>query len=190
MTDARATLPNHPMHRFQGWGLVGLIAAFLAYTGWYMGPGYFGDLTRIPDYANLQSRGFYTGAEAVAAISSLTETQRLTKYLALVFDIPYMILQAIVCEALIGFGLRRMGLAATKLRWAVVLPYAFLLFDALEDTAIALTMATSSEVIGMMAGVFTAAKFAAFLPSIVVALAAMIGGLVALILRKSNVQDS
>ena len=96
---------GYNFHRFTGWRLLALVVIFLAYTLWFIGPGPFGDLTRLEDYKNLQSRGFYSGAEAVSAIESLSAEGRRIKFKALGFDIIYMVLQTWVFEALIAFGL-------------------------------------------------------------------------------------
>jgi len=54
-----------PFHRFQGWRILALFAVFAAYTLWYIGPGYFGQMTRLTGHLSLQEMGFYSGATAV-----------------------------------------------------------------------------------------------------------------------------
>jgi len=88
------SVSESPFHRFKGPRLLALLAVFVAYTAWYVGPGFFGDLMRLPGHISLQEKGFYSGAEAVEILGRLDEAGRKTKFLALIFDLPYMILQA------------------------------------------------------------------------------------------------
>ena len=174
---------GHNYNRFTGWRLIALIVVFLAYTLWLIGPGPFGELARLEDYAYLQERGFYTGADAVAAIESLSPESRRLKYTALGFDLVYMILQTWVFEALIAFGLTALGFMKSRWRWILLAPMGFLLFDFLEDSALALVLATSSELIGTFAGVFTLLKFVFFVPLVFISLGLAVSGIVAIILR-------
>lgn len=155
-----------------------LIAIFVAYTLWYVGPGFFGDLTRLAGHTSLQESGFYTGAEAVERLGKLDGAGRKTKFLALIFDVPYMILQALVFEAFIAFGMRHIKPKDPKWNLLFILPIGFLLVDFAEDSFIALTMTTGSTVFGTIAGFMTALKFAIFIPAIIVALLMGIGGLI------------
>ena len=100
MTDTAS-----PFHRFRGWRILALFAVFIAYTLWYTGSGFFGQMSSMPGYSSLQEMGFYSGATAVKTLGGLDAAGRKTKFLALVFDVPYMILQALVFEAFIAFGL-------------------------------------------------------------------------------------
>lgn len=175
MSWALLNLYNH----FRGWRMVALFAAFLIYTLWFTGPGFFGQMGRLPNYTSLQESGFYSGAQAVATLSALEGEARITKLLALIFDVPYMVMQTLVFGAFIAFGLGHWGKEQSRWRVLVFLPAAFLLFDALEDSFIAATLFTQSEAIGGIAGVMTAAKFAAFLPSILASLIMLIIGGVA-----------
>ena len=168
----------YPFHRFQGWQIWALIAVFTAYTLWYIGPGYFGQMLRIPGHISLQEKGFYSGAEAVETLSRLDGQGRKTKLLALIFDVPYMILQALVFEALIAFGMRHIKPNNPKWNLLFILPIGFLLVDFLEDSFIALTLTTGSGVLGTIAGLLTALKFAIFIPAIFVSLVMGIFGLV------------
>ena len=170
--------------RFAGWRLIALLFVFLAYTVWFTSLGPFGELTRIENYAYLQERGFYTGAEAVGAIESLDAEGRRIKYTALGFDLIYMVLQTWVFEAVIAFGLTALGLMASKWRWILLAPMGFLTFDFLEDGPLAPVLATSSEVIGSFAGVFTLLKFTFFVPLVFISLGLGAAGIVAKILRK------
>lgn len=165
-------------HRFQGWQILALIGVFAAYTLWYTGPGFFGEMTRIPGHMSLQESGFYSGTDAVERLSRLDPAGRKTKYLALIFDVPYMILQALVFEALIAFGIRHIRPRNPKWHLLFVLPIGFLLIDFLEDSFIALTLATGSTMLGAIAGVLTALKFVVFIPAIIISLIMAVGGLV------------
>jgi len=44
---------SSPFHRFLGWKILALIAVLLAYSFWYTGPGFYGQLSRLADYTNL-----------------------------------------------------------------------------------------------------------------------------------------
>ena len=164
--------------------MVALLVIFLAYTLWFIGPGPFGDLTRLEGYSSLQARGFYTGAEAFSAIESLGAEGRHIKFKALGFDLIYMVLQTLVFEAVIAFGLSARGLLATHWRWCLLAPMGFLLFDFLEDSFLALVMVTSSELIGIFAGIFTILKFVFFGPLVFLSIGLGLAGLVTIILRK------
>ena len=173
-----------PFHKFRGWRLLALIFIFMVYTLWFTGPGYFGDMTRIVGHISLQESGFYSGAAAVDILGKLDAAGRKTKYLALVFDVPYMIMQTLVFEALIAFGIRHMRPKNPKWNLLFILPIAFLLADFLEDSFIGLTLASGSEILGSIAGFMTAFKFLTFIPSIVVSVGMAIGGLTAWIRRR------
>lgn len=180
---------GHNFHRFTGWRLIVLIFVFLAYVLWFTGPGPFGELTRLEGYQNLQSRGFYSGAEALSAIESLSAEARRVKFKALGFDLIYMVLQTWVFEAVIAFGLAARGLMNTRWRWCLLAPMGFLLFDFLEDSSLALVMVTSSEIIGSFAGVFTALKFMFFLPLVCLSLGFGLAGIVTRILRNRKTAE-
>ena len=158
--------------------MLALVAVFAVYTLWYVGPGFFGDLTRITGHASLQESGFYTGAEAVERLGKLDAAGRKTKFLALIFDVPYMILQALVFEAFIAFGMRHIKPKNSEWNLLFILPIGFLLADFAEDSLIALTMTTGSTTLGTIAGLMTALKFAIFIPAIIVSLIMGVGGLI------------
>ena len=173
----------HNFHRFSGWRLIALLCVFSAYTLWFIFPGPFGELMRLEGYDSLQERGFYTGAQAVSAVESLSAEGRQIKFKALGFDLIYMVLQTWVFEAVIAFGLSAIGLMKTRWRWCLVAPMGFLLFDFLEDSFLALVMVTSSEIIGSLAGVFTLMKFVFFIPLVVLSIGLGMMGIVAITLR-------
>ena len=175
---------GHNYERFQGWRLIALLVVFTAYTLWFIGPGPFGDLARLQGYDSLQERGFYSGTEAVAAIESLSAEGRAVKYKALGFDFIYMVLQTWVFEAVIAFGLIALGWMSSRWRWLLLAPMFFLLFDFLEDSFLALVLATSSELVGSLAGIFTLMKFVIFIPLVLLSLGFGVAGTVAIILRK------
>lgn len=158
-----------------------LFAVFLAYTAWYIGPGFFGQMAAIPGYASLQVMGFYSGAMAVETLGSLNANGRKLKYLALVFDVPYMIMQALVFEGFIAFGIRNMRLTNPKWNLLFILPIAFLLTDFAEDSFIALTLSTGSQALGTIAGFMTMLKFLTFIPAMIAALIFLIIGIIGLI---------
>ena len=167
-----------PFHRFQGWRILGLFAVFMGYTLWYIGPGFFGQMSSMPSYSSLQEMGFYSGTTAVETLGGLDATGRKTKFLALVFDVPYMILQALVFEAFIAFGMRHIKPKNPKWNLLFILPIGFLLADFSEDSFIALTLTTGSTLLGTIAGFMTALKFAIFIPAIIVSLIMGVGGLI------------
>lgn len=155
--------PNRsPFYKFQGWRFAALFLVFILYSAWYFGPGYFGQLSRIEGYSLLQERGFYTGAEALAAIEGLNDEGRRLKFLALIFDVPYLILQALLFEAAIAFGILQARLAHRFWQWLFILPLGFLLADALEDSALALLLSTTQSIFGAAAGLLTLLKFMMF----------------------------
>jgi len=169
--------------------MIALLAVFSAYTIWFTTIGPFGELTRLDSYAYLQGRVFYTGADAVAAIESLSPEGRRLKFKELGFDLIYMVLQTWVFEAVIAFGLTALGLMMSRWRWLLLAPIGFLMFDFLEDSFLALVMLTSSEVLGGLAGVFTLMKFAFFIPLIFISLGLGVTGIVAIILRKGKAKE-
>jgi len=88
-----------------------------------------------------------------------------------------MVLQALVFEAFIAFGMRHIKPRNLKWNLLFLLPIAFLLFDFAEDSFIALTLTTGSTLLGSLAGVMTALKFVVFLPAMAVSLIMVIAGL-------------
>lgn len=136
-------------------------------------------MTRIVGHVSLQESGFYSGAAAVETLAQLDAAGRKTKYLALIFDVPYMIMQALVFEALIAFGLRHIKLQNPKWNLLFLLPIGFLLADFAEDSFIGLTLASGSVVLGTLAGYMTALKFIMFIPAIIVSLIMTFGGIFA-----------
>jgi len=72
MTDYASS----PFHRFQGWHILALFAVFMAYVLWYTGPGFFGQMERLPDHVSLQASGFYSGATAVEILGKLDAAGR------------------------------------------------------------------------------------------------------------------
>jgi len=109
--------------------LIALLIVFAFYTAWFVGVGPFAALYEIEGYRPLEGRGFYTGEEALAAIQSLDEAGRIIKLKALGFDLIYMVLQTLVFEALMAFGLRHLGWMKRRWRYVLILPMTFLLFD-------------------------------------------------------------
>ena len=175
---------GHDYQRFTGKRMFALLIVFIAYTVWFAGPGPFGELMRLDGYDFLQGRGFYTGAQAVAAIESLDADGRRLKFTELGFDLIFMVLQTWVFEALIAFGLSALSLMSSRWRWILLAPMGFLLFDFLEDSALALVMTTGSELVGSFAGVFTLLKMSFFLPLWILSIVLVLVGIVAKLLQK------
>ena len=179
MENSTVNFQESPFHRFRGWQILALLFVFIVYTLWYVGPGCFGQMTRIPGHISLQELGFYSGTTAVDILGRLDGEGRKIKYLALILDIPYMIMQALVFEAFIAFGFRHIGPKNSKWQLLFILPLAFLLVDFAEDSFIAITLATGSDVTGAIAGYMTALKFIIFIPTIPISLIMVIWGLIA-----------
>ena len=167
-----------PFHRFQGWRILALFVVFAAYTLWYVGPGFFGQMRAIPGYTSLQEMGFYSGVVAVETLGALDGSGRKVKFLALIFDVPYMILQSLVFEAFIAFGMRHIRPKNPRWNLLFILPIVFLLADFAEDSFIAMTLTTGSTALGTVAGLMTALKFAVFIPAIIVSVIMGGGGLI------------
>lgn len=174
---------NSPFHKFMGWKTLALTAVAMAYTLWFTGPGPYGQLTGLAPHIPLEGSGFYTGTQAVEALGALDADGRRIKFLSLLCDIPFMILWALVFEAFIAFGIRRLNLTAAKWQLLFVLPLAFLLADFAEDSFIALTLVTGSEVLGTIAGFLTALKFFFYIPANLAALGMGASGLVYWIIK-------
>jgi len=168
-----------PFERFQGGKFFVLLAAFLIYSIWYVLIGPYAQLQGLAPGLPLQERGFYSGAFAVETLGQLNAAGRRLKYAALLFDIPFMVLQALLFEAMIVFGLKNLKLTRAKWRLFLILPLAFLLADFIEDSCLALTLATGAASIGTVAGIFTAVKFMIFLPTQFIALGLGMAGIVA-----------
>ncbi len=187
MTTPQHTQPQlslAPFDRFQGWRFIALVFVFSVYTFWFTGPGPFGQLAALAPETPLQAQGFYSGDFAVDVLSKLDSAGRKTKYLALIFDVPYMIMQALVFEAAITFSLLKMPKISAKTKLLYLFPIGFLLADVLENSLLALTLASDSVAIGTLAGYVTALKFTIFMPAIVVAISCLlIGAIVRIMMR-------
>jgi hypothetical protein len=172
-----------PFHRFRGWHILVLAFVTLSYGYWFAALGPYVKLSTLGPEFPLQAKGFYTGVEAVSALSSLDAAGQKAKYIALAFDIPFMILTALLFEALIAFGIRRLNLIKPVWNFLFILPIAFLLADFTEDSLLALTLSTGSELIGSLAGLATAFKFLVYVPANIVALGMGAAGLLVWVLR-------
>ncbi len=169
-----------------GWKIWVLMGITLAYSFWYVFVGPYSELAGLAPGMPLEQRGFYTGADAVAVLSGLDDVGTRKKYISLLFDLPYMILWALLFEALIGFGIRRMK--KTKPIWGLLffLPIAFLLTDFAEDSFLALTLATNSQLLGSIAGIMTALKVFTYMAASLTALAMGIAGLYVWAFKRKN----
>lgn len=173
-----------PFHRFQGWHILVLLAVTFLYSYWYTVLGPYSKVGALGPGLPLEERGFYSGADAVAALSQLDPSGAKAKYISLIFDIPYMILLALTFEALIAFGIRRLNLTHVRWNFLFILPIAFLLCDFAEDSFIALTLASGSEMLGSIAGVMTALKFFTVMPAMLVGIVMGFTGLIVWIVQK------
>jgi len=174
---------HSPFHRFFGWQIIALAIVFQAYTLWYTGPGPFGQLAYLAPGMPMQEQFFYSGQQAVDTYAGLDAAGRRTTLLALLLDVPFMILFSLLAEALIAFGIRHMQLAG-KWNLLFALPIAFLLCDFGEDSFLALTLTSGNTILGSIAGIFTTMKFVTFSLAIILALTMSLGGLVAWIKRR------
>lgn len=166
-----------PFTRFQNRWFFVLLVVYIAYSAWFMGVGPYGKLAALGAGMPLEERGYYTGAFAVETLSALNSEGRTTKYLSLLFDIPYMIMSALVLEAMTAFGLIATGRDRSK--WAVLLalPMLFLIVDILENSALAFTLASGSALLGSVAGLLTPLKFFVFSVAMIAALILAVYGL-------------
>lgn len=167
-----------PFHKFMGWKTLALLVVTMAYSIWFTGPGPYGQYAALFPGKPLEELGFYSGQYAVSTLSALDEDGRATALTALIFDVPYMILLALSCEALIAFGLRRLPLKGPVWPMLFVLPIAFLLSDFAEDSALALTLVTESEIIGSIAGFMTGMKFFTVMAAMLTGFVLSVSGLI------------
>lgn len=168
----------------KGWPLFLTVIALIAYSGWYVGPGYFGQLAGLAPGMPLQSSLFYSGEYATRVLGAIDPAAHKTVYLAYLFDIPYMVLNALVLQGLIAFGARQMRWKAGFATVCLIFPIAFLIFDVFEDSSLALTLSSGSELAGSIAGVFTLLKMVSFILGTILGLLALIGGTVAFLLAQ------
>ncbi|NNE58618.1 MAG: hypothetical protein HKN36_10965 [Hellea sp.] len=152
---------SSPFHRFFGWKILALLAVLAAYTYWYTGPGYFGQINDMAPGIPVQSLHFYAGHYPVEVYAALTDPQKHKMLLAFIFDLPFMILLMLVTEALIAFGTRHLKLGP-KSNLLFVLPIAFLICDFGEDSFLALTLFGGGAITGWCAAMFTPLKFLFF----------------------------
>lgn len=167
-----------PFHRFTSWKILALLAVTLAYSLWFTTSGPYSALSDLAPGMPLEEQGFYTGNYAVETLEQLNSDGRRAKFISLIFDIPYMILWALVFEALIGFGVRRLAFIRPVWTLLFVLPIAFLLTDFAEDSFLALTLVTGSEIMGAFAGVMTFLKFLTFTAAGLIGFGLSVAGLV------------
>lgn len=175
-----------PFHRFQGFRLLALVIVTLGYSFWFTAFGPFGKLAALAPGMPLEEAFHYSGAHAVSVLGGLDEAGRRMKYLSLACDVPFMILSTLMAEGLIAFGLRHLGLMGGKWRLLFVWPLAFLVFDFLEDSFLALTLATGSEALGTVAGIMTPLKMMTFVPAMILALFFGLSGLAMWLSGKSK----
>lgn len=172
-------------YKVSAWGLLAVLAALIAYSIWYTGPGPYGQYAALAPQGPMQEVGFYPGAQAVETLAALNAEARQAKYIALAFDLPYMLLNMLFFGGLMALGLKLMNRQGTRWEGLLLLPMLFFDADLLEDICLALTLANGSELTGTLAGIFTALKFLFFMASALIALCLFIAGLVMWIRRKS-----
>lgn len=168
----------------RGWSLFVTFVILIAYSAWFAGPGYFGQLAALAPGMPLQSAFFYSGDHAVNVLGGVDPAAHKTVYLAYLFDLPYMILNALVLQGLIAFGAHQMRWKSGFTKACLFFPIAFLVFDIAEDSSLALTLASGSEAIGSLAGIFTLLKMTTFIIGTVLGLIALIGGCIAYIMGR------
>ena len=175
-----------PFERFQGRRFIILSAVFVLYTAWFVLIGPFSKLQGLAEGIPLQEELFYSGTYAVGVFEPLNAQQKYALYKAYIFDVPYMILQALVFEAAIVFGLKTTHKANTKWALCLILPILFLLFDFLEDSFLALTLATRSVSFGTLAGIFTFLKFSVFIPAVCISIGWLVAGFISKVRKKPS----
>jgi len=158
---------NSPFHRFFGWHILALIAVTIAYTVWYTGPGFFGQIVDMAPGIPVQEQHFYHGSYPVETYAPLTDGQKQKMLLAFIFDLPFMVLLMLSTEAMIAFGIRQLKLGG-KWNLLFILPIAFLLTDFGEDSFLALTVYGGGIVTGWGAAIFTPLKFLFFYSALIV----------------------
>jgi len=173
-------------HKFQGFRLLALIVITMGYSYWFTVHGPFGKLTALAPGMPLEAAMHYSGAHAVSVLGSLDEAGRKMKYISLLCDVPYMVLSALMAEGLIAFGLRHLGLMGRKWRLLFIVPLAFLMFDFLEDSFLALTLASGSEIFGTIAGIMTPLKMLTFVPAMILAVFLSLSGFAVWLAGKSK----
>lgn len=180
------TAQDKVFHKFQGIRLLALIIVALSYSYWFTVHGPYSQLAALAPGMPLEGAMSYSGAHAVSVLGSLDAAGRKIKYLSLACDIPFMILQALLLEGLIAFGLRHLGLMGARWRLLFMAPLAFLLCDFLEDSFLALTLASGSEVFGTLAGLMTPLKMATYTAASILALVLSLSGLAIWLAGKSK----
>lgn len=173
-------------HKFQGLRLLTLIVVTMAYTYWFTVHGPYSKLAALGPGLPLEGAMYYSGAHAVSVLGSLDAAGRKMKYFSLAGDVPFMILQALLLEGLIAFGLRHLGLMGARWRLLFFAPLAFLMFDFLEDSFLALTLASGSEALGTLAGLMTPMKMATYTAASILALVLSVSGLAVWLAGKSK----
>jgi len=181
---------NSPFHRFYGWRILALIAVTMAYSYWFAVIGPYAKLEGLAPGMPFEGQFTYDGAFAAKTLGQLDAVGQRTKLISLFFDLPYMVLNALVFEALIAFGIRRMNL--TKPVWSMlfILPIAFLIFDFAEDAFLALTVVSGSSVTGTLASLATPAKFITFMAASFAGLILSVLGLLFWLIKGRNDQSA
>jgi hypothetical protein len=168
---------HSPFHRFRGWHILALMAVTVLYSYWFTVIGPYAKLAGLAPGMPLEEHAFYSGAHAVDVLGQLGAAGEKAKLISLLCDIPFMILMALTFEALIGFGIRRMKLIKPIWSLLFILPILCLLVDFSEDSFLALTLVTKSEILGSIAGFFTGLKFWVFYPTSLISLVMGVAGL-------------
>jgi len=169
----------------RGWALVAAFIFMVVYTLWFVGPGYFGQLGALSPDLPLQSAFFYSGEHAVTTLGDIDPEDRKIAYLAYLFDLPFMWISTVVFTSFIALGIKALNLKNWFGKLALLMPALFLFFDISEDSLLAITLASGSEVTGAVAGFATLLKMIAFGVSNLAAIAFGLAALVIKIMRKT-----
>lgn len=169
----------------RGWPLVAAFIFMVVYALWFVGPGYFGQLGALSPDLPLQSAFFYSGEHAATTLRSIAPADRRIAYLAYIFDLPYMWISTVVFTSLIALGVKALILNNWFGKTALVMPALFLLFDISEDSLLAITLASGSEVTGAVAGFATLLKMITFSVANLLAIAFGLTALVIKIMHKT-----
>lgn len=169
--------PASPFHYFRGYRLLVLIIVTFAYGLWFTQFGPYATLSTINPGLPLESRLFYTGQKAAMILDSLDLYGRKIKYMSLMWDIPFIILNGLMMEGMFAFAIRRIPLRSPAWNYLFILPILYVGFDVLENSFLALTLATGSVLAGSLASLCTFMKMMTYTGTATLALVLTLLGL-------------